>query len=224
MPKKKLKKTPQKTITPGTTKASVPEEAPFERMADVMAGPTAEIGTCYEGQTDLIPDFEGEPGCPPDPKVAPSLEPDDMECPDPPYVRDLLPSFGEGPRRLEPHPVNPQDKNSREQARNEQETFWIGSVIAQNSKKPHGLLWLEAQREYQNRRIGPVQNWPLKISTLVEQKFRSLIEDQNFLRPLVRFHIRINNTPQVMPMTLYATYAATVEALRVVLEDNFEEI
>jgi len=179
-----------------------------------MAGPTEEIGTCYEGQKDFIPDFEGEPVCPPGPKIAPKSSP----------AYDPLPSFGEGPRRLEPHPVSSKDKLTREHARNEQENFWIAAIIAQNSKKPHGLLWLEAQREYQNRKIGPVQNWPSEISTLVEQKFRSLIEDPTFLHPLVRFHIRINNTPQVMPMTLYATYAATVGALQWVLEDNFDEI
>lgn len=191
MPKKKVRKTTKKTITPETTKAPVPEVDPFERIAeiaDVMVGPTEEIA----------------------PKPAPAYDP--------------LPSFGEGPRRMEPHPVTSQDKASQEHARDEQENFWIAAITAQNSKKPYGLLWLEAQREYQNRRIGPVQNWPPKISTLVEQKFRSLIEDPNFLRPLVRFHIRINNTPQVMPMTLYTTYAATVEALRLVLEDNFEEL
>lgn len=193
MPKKKVRKTTKKTTAP--------------------TPPVEEIGTRYEGQKDSIPDFEGEPGCPP-PKIAPKSSP----------VHDPLPSFGEGPRRMEPHPVTSQEKASREHARDEQENFWIAAITAQNSKKPHGLLWLEAQREYQNRRIGPVQNWPPKISTLVEQKFRSLIEDPNFLRSLVRFHIRINNTPQVMPMTLYATYAATVEALRLVLEDNFDEI
>lgn len=201
MPKKKVQKT-------------TPKKTP-QTQQDPQTAPVEEIGTRYEEQEDFLPDFEGEPGC--DPAVWP-------EPPKPHPVVDPLPSFGEGPRRLEPHPVTPKDKADREHARNEQENFWIASIIAQNSKKPYGLLWLEAQREYQNRKIGPVQNWPSKISMLVEQKFRSLTEDLSFLRPLVRFHIRINNTPQVMPMTLYATYAAAVEALRLVLEDNFDEI
>ena len=209
MPKKKVRKTTKKTTTP--------------------TPPVEETSTVDEGQKDFLPDFKEGPNIV---DLLKAVEKDPEGCVPKPLPEapayDPLPSFGEGPRRtpqfLDPHPVTSVEKEAHQHARAEQENFWIKAVVAQNAKKPHSLIWLEAKREYQNRRVGPVQNWPPDIVVLVEQKFRSLLEDPNFLRPLVRFQIRINNSPQVMPMTLWATYAATVEALRLVLEENFEEL
>lgn len=222
MPKQAAKKTTRKktkkkvtletknsSVKPAQREAPKPKNIPDFKSLEF---PDEEVGTRFEGQKpeNILPDFEEVPVPTKPVKAAP--------------VRDPLPPFGEGPRQPKPHPVTAKEKKARKHALREQENFWIQAVIDQNTKTTKRILWLGAQREYQNRRAGPVPNWSPKIAARVQKKFLELVEDFDFLRPVVRFHLQVFNSPQQMTMALLANHMATFEALRKVLEDHSEEI
>lgn len=194
-----------------------------------------------EAAADPLPDFyEGEPGhIPPinqveieipenrEDEIRVAVDHDDGPItvpfvPEPHLVHDPLPSFEEGPRVSPPHLVHPREKEG-EKGRDARAMFWVSQIQGQNSKSPEGVLWVQAQREYSVCRVGPVGNWPRKVAAQVERRFFRLLEDPEFLRPIIHFHLSISNTPQLMSMTIYSNHAAAMEALRLVIVEYYDE-